>query len=112
MKILKNDMLVDEKNVLWEVIDITNSQLVIENKITAKRRIISKGLLNGGETGYKKVEVTKDCTITRRPYIARMERLMDEVNPKSVSEAQFLYELVSEIFRSGFNEEFMNDETV
>jgi len=46
MKIFLNDILADEKNALWEVVDITNSQLVIENKITAKRRIISKRLLN------------------------------------------------------------------
>lgn len=110
MKIFLNDILADEKNALWEVVDITNSQLVIENKITAKRRIISKRLLNGGETGYKKVEGSKDCTIVHRPYIARIERIMDEVNPKSHSETQFLYELVSEIFRNGFAAEFPAEE--
>ena len=110
MKILMNDILADEKNALWEVTDMTDNQLVIENKITAERRIISKRLLNGGGTGYKKVEASKDCTIVRRPYIARIERIMDEVNPKSISETQFLYELVSEIFRNGFAAEFPEEE--
>jgi len=35
---------------------------------------------------------------------------MDEVNPKSHSETQFLYELVSEIFRNGFAAEFPAEE--
>lgn len=59
-----------------------------------------------------KNDTPENSELRRRPYMARIERLMDEVNPKTISEAQFLYELVSEIFRSGFNEEFMKDETV
>ena len=43
----------------------------------------------------------------RRKYLARIESILDAVKPESRSELQYLYELVSEIFRNGFDAEFM-----
>ena len=43
----------------------------------------------------------------RRKYLARIESILDAVKPESRSESQYLYDLVSEIFRNGFDAEFM-----
>ena len=43
----------------------------------------------------------------RRKYIERIERILDAAQPECQSEAQILYELVSEMFLNGFDKEFM-----
>ena len=43
----------------------------------------------------------------RRKYIERIERILDAAQPECQSEEQCLYELVSEMFRNGFDKEFM-----
>lgn len=46
----------------------------------------------------------------RRKYIERIERILDAAQPECQSEEQCLYELVSEMFRNGFEKEFQKGE--
>ena len=46
----------------------------------------------------------------RRRYIERIECILDVARPERQTETQYLYELVSEIFRNGFDSEFMKGE--
>ncbi len=48
--------------------------------------------------------------LTRRRYIERIERILDVAQPECQSEEQCLYELVSEMFRNGFEKEFQKGE--
>lgn len=45
-----------------------------------------------------------------RRYIERIECILDVARPECQSETQYLYELVSEIFRNGFDAEFVKGE--
>ena len=47
---------------------------------------------------------------THRRYIERIERILDVAQTECQSEAQILYELVSEMFRNGFEKEFQKGE--
>lgn len=128
------DTLGDGKGSFWTVTEITDKQIVLKNPETGKIQQISRRLFNSGETMYHKLdtppvkvynlndppketpaeevkEPAKPILVqpkqARRGYLARIESILDTVKPENQSESQYLYDLVSEIFRSGFDAEFM-----
>ena len=130
------DTLSDGKGGFWTVIEIGDNCFTIKNNVTLKTAKISKRLFNSGETMYRKLdtppvkvynlndppketpaeevkEPAKPILVqpkqARRGYLARIESILDAVKPESQSESQYLYDLVSEIFRSGFDAEFMTE---
>lgn len=130
------DTLGDGKGGFWTVIQITDKELVLKNPETGKIQQISRRLFSAGETMYHKLdtppvkvynlndppkekaaeevkEPAKPILVqpkqARRGYLARIESILDAVKPESQSESQYLYDLVSEIFRSGFDAEFMTE---
>lgn len=130
------DTLSDGKGGFWTVIQITDKELVLKNPETGKIQQISRRLFSAGETMYHKLdtppakvynlndppketpaeevkEPAKPILVqpkqARRGYLARIESILDAVKPESQSESQYLYDLVSEIFRSGFDAEFMTE---
>ena len=130
------DTLSDGKGGFWTVIQITDKELVLKNPETGKIQQISRRLFSAGETMYHKLdtppvkvynlndppketpaeevkEPAKPILVqpkqARRKYLARIESILDAVKPESQSESQYLYDLVSEIFRSGFDAEFMTE---
>ena len=130
------DTMGDGKGGIWIVIEITDNHYVLKNQASRKVERISRRLFSAGETMYHKLdtppvkvynlndppkekaaeevkEPAKPILVqpkqARRGYLARIESILDAVKPESQSESQYLYDLVSEIFRSGFDAEFMTE---